>query len=124
MTHQYAGIAANMDIKQAADVTSYAKCIDFLAGQPAEVVASNVLVRRNTEHDFIAIVLYRTEIVRYYPDGTFSVDNGGYNTPTTVRRVTQFTPVGYSAFHDKKLMRLNGQPTGHDNRYPVNKENN
>lgn len=70
----------------------------------------------------IAIALYDTEIVRYYPNGTFSVDNGGFNTPTTSNRVTQFCPPGWFAFHERKQLCLHGPngeriyPATHDRR--------
>jgi hypothetical protein len=121
-THDYAGIPANTTIKARGKVESYADGVDFLAGQESRILASNVMVRRNREHDNIAVVLYDTEIIRYYPDGTFSVDNGGYNTPTSASRVTQFTPPPYWAHHSSKKMLLNGSATGHDNRFPCNKE--
>ena len=124
MTHQYSGIPANSTIKQAGTVESFSDAVSFLAGYDSRLLASNVMVRANREHEFIAIVLYDTEIIRYYMDGTFSVDNGGYNTPTTASRVTQFTLPGYSAYHAKKQMWLNGHATGHDNRFPNQKENN
>jgi hypothetical protein len=50
------------------------------------------------------IILYRTPIVRYYPDGTFSVDNGGFNTPTTSSRVSQFTPDWFTGQHERKKL--------------------
>lgn len=61
-------------------------------------------------NDFIAVVLYETDVVRYYPDGTFSVDNCGFNTPTTSSRVNQFTPAGYGFFHERKKLCTRWQP--------------
>jgi hypothetical protein len=77
------------------------------------MIASNVWLRRVLSEapgiePYMAIVLYDTEIVRYYPDGTFSVDNGGFNTPTTSSRITQFTPDGFHAWHkDKQIILTN-----------------
>lgn len=52
------------------------------------------------------VILYETPIVRYYPDGTFSVDNGGFNTPTTSQRVSQFTPAWFTGAHERKKLVL------------------
>jgi hypothetical protein len=48
---------------------------------------------------YVAIVLYDTEIIRYYPNGTFSVDNGGYNTITTTERLQAVLPDGFRCYH-------------------------
>lgn len=134
-THDHAGIAANMNINVVDDwvFDSYNACtgfdaqhnVDFVGyGEREWKIASNVRLRSNdtcSEH-YYSIVLYDTEIVRYYRDNqTFSVDNGGFNTPTTATRVTQFTPAGYYAMHFRKQLVLNGRPTGHDNRFPLTK---
>lgn len=55
---------------------------------------------------YIAVVLYDTQIVRYYPDGTFSVDNGGFNTPTTSERIGAVVPDGFWAYHKQKMLGL------------------
>lgn len=55
---------------------------------------------------YYAVVLYDTEIVRYYADGTFSVDNGGFNTPTTRYRLDVVTPDWFWAFHERKRLGL------------------
>lgn len=130
MTHEYAGIAANMVIKTVDNCVfdSYEACRQFAMhhgsqGDTEWEIASNVRLRLSRSPDgsyHYAIVLYRTEIVRYYADNqTFSVDNGGFNTPTTASRVTQFTPAGYSGWHHEKKLVLNGRPTGHDQRFPL-----
>jgi len=48
---------------------------------------------------FYSVVLYDTEIIRYYPGGTFSVDNGGFNTPTTTERLQAVLPNGFRCYH-------------------------
>lgn len=133
-THQYAGIAANMTIKtvDSYQFDSFDACHRFADTHKMVVegewnIASNVRLRSVPEEDglsiaYYAIVLYKTEIVRYYDDRqTFSVDNGGHNTPTTSERVTQFTPAGYAAHHSQKRLVLNAHATGHEHRFPVSK---
>lgn len=124
-THIHAGIPANMDIKTIDDtvIDSYEACATFLQGAIELPIASNVWIRRAPDDSF-EVVLYHTPIVRYYPDSnTFSVDNGGYNTLTTARRISQFTPKGYSFGHHKKKLRGWGsEPLHHGIRIPVRKE--
>jgi hypothetical protein len=136
MTHQYSGIVANLPVKTVDEhvFDSFEACQQFASThEPYSrtdirhrrwTVASNVDLRfiEGRGEDYFAIVLYNTEIVRYYQDGTFSVDNGGFNTPTTSTRVTQFTPSGYSAWHHKRKMMLNSSATGHEVRFPNQKE--
>lgn len=118
-SHDNAGIAASNYLKTVggAVIHSYADCVKFLDGQPLKQVASNVVIENH--YEYISVVLYRTEIVRYYPDETFSVDNGGFNTLTTSTRVNQFTPDGYFFGHTNKKLLANGKPTGHNVRFPV-----
>jgi hypothetical protein len=71
----------------------------------------------------IGIFLYSTEIISYYSDETFTVRNGGYNTPTTSRRVTQFTPDGYVFFHQDKHLTVNNKRGSFEEiKLPVEKE--
>lgn len=137
-THMYAGIPANMDIKVVPgyrfDNFTFENLRSFLASAPggsvdARLLASNVMVSVSyfdadmREPEAIDIVLYDTPIVRYYSDGTFSVDNGGYNTLTTARRITQFSPNGYWFGHQhKKLVGAGKGECTHAVRFPVERE--
>jgi hypothetical protein len=137
MTHPYSGIVANLPVKTVGDTVfdSYEACAEFArTHEPYSrtdiyhrywAIASNVdlAFRQGRGEDYFGIVLYNTEIVRFYQDETFSVDNGGFNTPTTSTRVTQFTPMGYSAWHSKGKMMLNSSATGHDVRFPNQRSN-
>lgn len=87
-------------------------------GTPQAIITrstkGNVRLVEHREHtslaDYMAIILFDTEIVRYYQDGTFSVDNGGYNTPTTSTRVNQFTPRDCVFWHhERKLVTYAGE---------------
>jgi hypothetical protein len=66
------------------------------------------------EGETYAVYLYDTPIIRYHPDGTFSVDNGGFNTPTTRERLNAFLPQGFSSYHFRKKLGLRGPGTGYD----------
>lgn len=117
-THIHAGIAALGNIKAKAECHTYEEYAAFLAGEKERVIASNVTVRRLYD-DSIGVVLYETLVLRYYQDGTFSADNGGYRTLTTSNRCTQFGPAGVRFWHHRKQLRCNRGPTGHTVRYPV-----
>lgn len=90
----------------------------------------NVYLRRRTTVPLcIELVLYRTVIVRYYKNDydrsldSFSVSNGGFNTPTTATRLRQFTPEGYWFWHHrKKLCGVGGSDLNHDIRFRNNKQ--
>lgn len=107
-THDCAGIAA-WNFKLKAEIHSYEDCEEFAEEHRGEAVSGflwqeyglgpKMLLRWRGDHDAWAIVLYDTEIVRYYPDGTFSVDNGGFNTLTTTERLRTVLPPGFNCYH-------------------------
>lgn len=136
-THGNAGIAS-WRFKLKAEVHSYEDAAQFLRDtEPRWRLVGDV--EHGVEHgtfdlgphmvvveqrDYLAVMLYDTEIIRYYPDGTFSVDNGGHSTPTTMYRLNAVLPDGWVANHHKKqlaLRRVDGDwlefwPCTHDRR--------
>jgi hypothetical protein len=40
----------------------------------------------------ITVTFHKTHIIRAFPSGSFVLNNGGYQTVTTKRRLNQFTP--------------------------------
>lgn len=111
MSNPYAGIAS-WKFKLKDEIHSYEDAHDFVRLSIETVdsrrnnddwtLGANMYVRWRP--NYYAIVLYETEIIRYYPDGTFSVDNGGFNTPTTMHRLSAVLPEGWRVWHrDKKL---------------------
>jgi len=46
----------------------------------------------------IGLKYHRTVIVRYNPDGTVTVDAGGWRTSTTKQRMNQAIPAGFRIF--------------------------
>jgi hypothetical protein len=99
----YSGIAANNPVKAKAVVKSFEQAEAFLDGEEEKTLASHVVVYR-VGGGGIAICLYETDIITYYPDGTFVADNGGFNTPTTSTRCNQFGPEGWCFFHHNKKL--------------------
>lgn len=103
----YAGIAA-WNFKLKGEVKSYEQARAFVReNDPDGVMAQlgpqmHVLLKGDgylEREDIYAVILYNTEIIRYYPDGTFSVDNGGHNTPTTSARLNAVLPDGFYSYH-------------------------
>jgi hypothetical protein len=116
-THSNAGIAV-WKFKLRAEIHSFEDCEKFLMDSaeyreldcqpmPERDLGPHMLViaHGGMFERYYAVKLYDTEIIRYYPDGTFSVDNGGFNTLTTTARLSAVLPDGYApAYHrDKKL---------------------
>ena len=114
-THDNAGIAA-WSFKLKAEIHSYEDCEEAIRklgclGE-ATIGPNMTLIERLCADGKCgyAIVLYDTEIIRYCPDGTFSVDSGGWNTPTTMYRLCSVLPGDYSAyFHRKQLGLMAGR---------------
>lgn len=53
----------------------------------------NTRVQRRDD-DTIAVKYHRTDVVTYKRDGSIILDNGGWFTPTTKARITEYTPLG------------------------------
>lgn len=108
-SHDYAGIST-WRFNMLAEIASYADCeramTDLGDGLGfAKIGPRMTLIHEGHDLDAdqsartYAIELYSTKIIRYYPDGTFSVSNGGFNTPTTTERLTAVLPDGFRAYH-------------------------
>lgn len=106
-THDHAGIAA-LGVKAKGEVRSFDEAKAYLGGKDERTLASNVTVVRRSR-TAIAIRLYQTDIITYHKDGTFEADNGGWNTPTTANRCSQFGPRGWRFYHHKKKLHGNGR---------------
>jgi hypothetical protein len=120
-THDNAGIAA-WRFKLNHEIGSFDDCRDayFGADEHAKwregfgtrdlIIGPNMYVRATAWRTQVgiptayAVVLYDTEVIRYYDDGTFSVDCGGHATSTTRERLNGVVPDGFGAyFHDHRL---------------------
>lgn len=55
---------------------------------------------------YYGIVLYKTEIVKIFPDNIFELDSGGYHTKTTKERINTYAPI--TLYADKGLWLFNG----------------
>lgn len=106
-THDNAGIAA-WNFKLKGEVKSYEQARAFVRENDPNCIMAELGPKMHVlllgdghgyREDVYAVVLYNTEIIRYYPDGTFSVDNGGHNTPTTTARLKAVLPDGFGCYH-------------------------
>lgn len=117
-THYYAGVAA-CNFKLKAEIKNYNQARAFVQENDPDCIMADLgpnmhvlllgdghrevykAFQDATENwgDIYAVVLYDTEIIRYYPDGTFSVDNGGFNTITTTERLQAVLPDGFCCYH-------------------------
>lgn len=106
-THDNAGIAA-WNFKLKGEVKSCEQARAFVQENDPDGVMAELGPKMHVlllgdghgySEDVYAVVLYNTEIIRYYPDGTFSVDNGGHNTLTTRERLQAVLPDGFGCYH-------------------------
>jgi hypothetical protein len=101
-THPYAGSAGRWLTRTKGEIHSYQDAEDFLGDEDERNIGANMVIVRRV--DGIAVKLYDTDIIIYYPDETFKADNGGFRTPTTVNRLNQFGPKGWNFAHEKKRL--------------------
>lgn len=117
-THAHAGIAAYR-FTMTEDVRSYDQAREvfdrlYMETTTATMTTDRVKLRAGQSRygykigpkmylfdgdGFYEVVLYDTPIIRYYADGTLSVDNGGHATPTTRERLDAVLPDGFRAYH-------------------------
>lgn len=93
-----------METTPATMTTDRVKLVGGMESKYAYKIGPRMWVAENGET--YEVYLYDTPIVRYYPDGMFSVDNGGFNTPTTTERLMVLTPDTFVAFHEQKKLGL------------------
>lgn len=77
----------------------YSDWQDKLGNRTQRKLENNTYVRLErypTEH--IALRLHQTDILKVYPDGSFVVDNGGWQKMTTMRRLNNYLPPGWSIY--------------------------
>lgn len=74
-------------------MTQYAQADKLLTGRNHESrkVGNNTYLQRRG--DDIAVMLHATDIVTFHPDGTFTLNTGGWHTPTTLDRLREWAPV-------------------------------
>ena len=58
----------------------------------------------STESILYAVRLHATDVVTLHPDGSYTLDSGGWDTPTTKERINRFAPVAVWA--EKRKWRI------------------
>jgi hypothetical protein len=90
-----------MKYQQVAELFSKAKYPS--RGKP---VASNTRVHMGIDGDY-ALVLHNTPIITWHLNGTITLNDGGWNSPTTYRRMNQFLPSGVNVYRKDWKMEMN-----------------
>lgn len=135
-THQYAGIAAKYLTRVKIEAHCYEDYLDFMLKHYTQTVldrhaCTNITIASNVDLWYwsvdrsIGICLYSTIILIYYADNTFDANDGGFRTPTTKSRISQFGPKAYHFYYSDNQLRGSdwrtgiGGPMGREILYPV-----
>lgn len=70
---------------------------EFLGNKIKKKVCHKTEVIRDN-FDIISIYYWACPVVSIYRNGNIVLNNNGYNTPTTKRRLNQLTPYGFQVF--------------------------
>lgn len=83
---------------QSHTIKSYADADEILTGRCKErrKIANNTWLERR-DHDQIAVRLHDTDVVTYLPNGSITLNTGGWFTVTTKARINEFSPFGVSS---------------------------
>ena len=82
------------------EIKNYSQATDYLAGgrdkgsRPAPTGSNTRIERRDA--DTIAVRYHATDVVTWRRDGTVTLRNGGWYTPTTKGRMSEYTPLSVS----------------------------
>ena len=71
---------------------NYAEASVRLQGVSSRKLCNNTYLQRRG--DDIAVVLHGTDVITLHPDGSFTLDSGGWQTATTKNRMNRYMPVG------------------------------
>jgi hypothetical protein len=61
---------------------------------------TRLVKRTHPKGDLYAVKLHGTDVVTYHPDGNVDLNNGGWETSVTKRRINQHTPRNISITQD------------------------
>lgn len=76
--------------------TTYQGWLAHLGDRTSRKVAHNTYAVLHP--DGVAIRFHRTDILVFHPDGTITVDTGGWHTATTKTRLNAFLPGGITVW--------------------------
>jgi hypothetical protein len=72
---------------------SFAEAVAVLNGKYSVRLGNNTNLRctgSDPVHDYIAVTFHKTDIVKFWADGSVTLHTGGYRTATTKERLNQF----------------------------------
>ncbi len=75
--------------------------LSLLNGRKTRKLASNTYAR-TLENGAVAVKLHATDILTFNPDGTVTVNSGGYKSNTTKARVNALLPSGFPRLYQSK----------------------
>jgi len=80
---------------------------DMLADLDCEPVSSRMAGHSTLEYTLEdgtkVIRFHKTDIIRIAPDGTVTLNTGGWKTPTTKKRMNEYLPSGVSIYQEKGM---------------------
>jgi len=79
---------------------TYSEALSRLGPRESRKIANNTYLERRDDGD-IALRLHRTDVLTYHPDGTVTLNSGGWQTVTTKRRMNQYLPNGYRVYQHR-----------------------
>lgn len=74
--------------------TTFGEAAAYLGNRDDVRIMHNTSLVRDHLTGGIAVVLHRTPILRFLPDGRIMLHSGGYRSVTTKRRMNVFLPAG------------------------------
>jgi hypothetical protein len=93
-------ISQEMPAQDSTNSWGYAKADEMLGKRDSRKLANNTYLKRGYDYSadadgtpVIHVQLHSTNIITFYPDGTISLNTGGWKTVTTMARIRQFSPV-------------------------------
>ena len=78
---------------------------DGLAGYVGRKLAHNTYVEQDGDGS-IGVRFHATRILTFHPDGSFTVNTGGYHTVTTKQRLNALMPNGYRIFSERYAWKI------------------
>jgi hypothetical protein len=91
---------------------TFEECLNY-PKRSGKLDHNTFLVRRDA--DTFAVVLYSTAVVLIHRDGTYTLDNGGWPTPTTKDRINRFSPARVAQEKKRWVLWWRNHEDGSDN---------
>ena len=80
-----------LNLRKGSAMLTFEQCEKMTKKNGQKKIGCNTLLWRVSEDTF-AVRYHWTEIVKIHRDGRWTVNNGGYITPTTKKRINQYSP--------------------------------